>query len=209
MRIPTIPFVSAPKTPRLNREICITEKLDGSRATIFIDDSGELFCGSRNRWISPENDNYGFARWAEGNREDLLKLGPGRVDGEWWGRGIQRNYGLAERRFSLFNVARWVSSQADPTRPGVFRAEKDDGTDAPATFQDGPACLFVVPVLWRGQFHSQQIENVLTNLRGIGSYAAPGFRNPEGIVVFHTAAGFCFKVTLEGDDKRKSDLTSL
>jgi hypothetical protein len=207
MRISSTPFVSAPKTPRLNREIIVTEKVDGTRATIFIDDFGELFCGSRNKWITPQEDNYGFARWAEGNREDLLKLGPGRFDGEWWGRGIQRNYGLTERRFSLFNVARWVTSQPDPTCPGVFQVEK--GAELGEILVPGPECCHVVPVLWRGNFHSQHIENTLENLRANGSYAAPGFMRPEGIVLFHTAAGSCFKVTLEGDDKRKSDLTSV
>ncbi len=36
-----------------------------------------------------------------------------------------------------------------------------------------------------------------------GSKAAPGFDNPEGVVVFHTANSSLFKVTLEGDEKPK------
>jgi hypothetical protein len=217
MNTPNIPFVPAPKTPRLNREIIVTEKVDGTRATIFIDDSGELFCGSRNKWITPQEDNYGFARWAEDNREELLKLGPGRFEGEWWGQGIQRNYGLTERRFSLFNVARWVPRTglggATLALPGITQvipgARQADGTYAPSTFKEGPACCHVVPVLWRGNFHSQHIENTLENLRANGSYAAPGFMRPEGIVIYHTASKQLFKATCQNDDKRKSDLTSV
>ena len=222
-------FQSFLKMARLNREIWVSEKIDGSNGCIFITpiskDSQDPFClaywygpdastwglyaGSRNRWLQPgKSDNYGFAAWVLANVEELKKLGPGRHFGEWWGQGIQRNYGLTERRFSLFNVARWVSSlYSDPTRPGVLRVEKDE--EHGEILKPGPESLFVVPVLWRGQFHSRHIENALENLRENGSYAAPGFMQPEGIVVFHTAAGSCFKVTLVGDDKRKSDLTSL
>ena len=214
---------------RLNREMVISEKIDGTNAQVFITpiskDSQDPFCiaywygpdastwglyaGSRNRWLQPgKSDNYGFAAWVLANVEELKKLGPGRHFGEWWGLGIQRNYGLTERRFSLFNVARWVSSlYSDPTRPGVFMVEED--AELGKILIPGPACCHVVPVLWRGQFQSPLIEIVLVGLRSTGSYAAPGFMQPEGIVVFHTAAGFCFKVTLEGDEKRKSDLTTV
>lgn len=41
------------------------------------------------------------------------------------------------------------------------------------------------------------------DLRATGSLAAPGFKNPEGIVIFHTASGTLSKVTLEKDDEPK------
>lgn len=88
-------FVEFPKMPRLSRECVITEKIDGTNAQIFIaDDCETMLIGSRTRWITPENDNAGFARWCMEHKEDLLRLGPGRHFGEWWGQGIQRNYGL-------------------------------------------------------------------------------------------------------------------
>jgi hypothetical protein len=201
-------FLPFPKMARLNRDVIVSEKIDGTNGCIAVDETGTVLkVGSRNRWLRDGEDNYGFYKWAMENREELLKLGPGRHFGEYWGRGIQRNYGLTERRFSLFNVARWVTSQPDPTCPGVFQVEKD--AELGEILVPGPECCHVVPVLWRGNFHSQHIENTLENLRANGSYAAPGFMRPEGIVLFHTAAGSCFKVTLEGDDKRKSDLTSV
>ena len=36
-----------------------------------------------------------------------------------------------------------------------------------------------------------------------GSVAAPGFMNPEGIVMFHIAANVCFKKTIEKDEQPK------
>src|SRR5690606_13561404 len=101
-------FTEFPKIPRLNRNIIVTEKIDGTNASIFIGEDGEFLVGSRTRWITPEKDNFGFAAWAHENRDELMKLGPGHHFGEWWGRGIQRGYGLNERRFSLFNTSRWT-----------------------------------------------------------------------------------------------------
>src|SRR6478609_4562760 len=114
-------FQEFPKMPRLSREVIITEKIDGTNAQVLITPEGEIHAGSRTRWITPESDNFGFAAWVRDNREQLLQLGPGRHFGEWWGSGIQRRYGLTEKRFSLFNVKRWGESR--------------------------PACCHVVPVL--------------------------------------------------------------
>ena len=77
------------KIARLSRECTITEKIDGTNASIFIGENGEFLIGSRSRWITPEEDNYGFAKWALTNKEELLKLGVGHHFGEWWGIGIQ------------------------------------------------------------------------------------------------------------------------
>jgi hypothetical protein len=37
-----------------------------------------------------------------------------------------------------------------------------------------------------------------------GSYAAPDFRDPEGVVIYLAAAQQCFKVTLKNDEVPKS-----
>ena len=169
------------KIPRLNREIVITEKIDGSNASVYIDEKGDIYAGSRTRWITPgkKTDNYGFASWVEDNKVELLKLGPGRHFGEWWGQGINRGYGLTERRFSLFNVERYSDNR--------------------------PACCGVVPVLYRGLFDGDVIKSALTSLRTNGSVVVPGWMKPEGIVVFHTAGGHLYKVTCENDEKAKGD----
>lgn len=175
-----IDFVPFPKMARLSREIIVTEKIDGTNSQIFISEDGEtMIAGSRNRWVTPDADNYGFARWVDANRDELLKLGPGRHFGEWWGQGIQRNYSMTEKRFSLFNVSRW----SDP----AVR----------------PSCCHVVPVLFRGDFTQSAWQCALADLAKNGSRAAPGFMRPEGIVVFHVAANVGFKKTIERDDVPK------
>lgn len=193
-------FQGFPKVARLNREVIITEKIDGTNGQILINEDGDLFIGSRTRWITPQDDNYGFARWAEGNRSELLKLGPGRHFGEWWGGGIQRGYGLpkGEKRFSLFNVARWALYGTEPKRIVTAdpRIEK---------YQDRlPEGLFLVPELYRGEFITFGIEHTLNTLKEHGSYASPGYDRPEGIVIFHTSGNVGFKKTIEGDDVPKS-----
>jgi hypothetical protein len=65
-----------------------------------------------------------------------------------------------------------------------------------------PACCYLVPVLYRGIFTTLTCEIELERLRREGSFAAPGFMNPEGIIAYHTAAGVGFKKTL-GDDGHK------
>jgi|WetSurMetagenome_2_1015567.scaffolds.fasta_scaffold273693_2 hypothetical protein len=177
---PNIPFVEFPKIARYSREVVVTEKIDGTNGQVYVNETmTDLWAGSRSQWITPEADNFGFARWVAENRDELLKLGPGSHFGEWWGAGIQRKYGLQEKRFSLFNTHRW----SDP--------------------ETRPACCGVVPVLWRGPFNQLDANAVLAGLVEKGSVAAPGFMKPEGIVIFHTAAQWLLKKTIEKDDAPK------
>ena len=171
-------FQKFPKIARLSRNCIITEKIDGTNAQIYIGKDEEFLTGSRKRWITPENDNAGFAKWAMEHKEELLQLGPGRHFGEWWGLGIQRKYDLDEKRFSLFNVERW-------------------------TEENTPNCCHVVPILYSGMFTTHIIATILGHLDYTGSLAAPGFMNPEGIVIFHTASGTLFKKTIKDDEKPK------
>jgi len=193
-------FQRFPKMARLNREVIVTEKIDGTNAQIFIGEDGEFLTGSRNRWITPEDDNYGFSRWAHEHQEELMRLGVGRHFGEWWGSGIQRNYGLkgGDKRFSLFNVQRWCLHDCEPQviPTGDPRVVK--------TQDVLPACVGLVPILWRGDFQSLPLSEILLDLSLQGSRAVPGFMNPEGVVVFHVAAGVGFKKTLINDEVPKS-----
>lgn len=170
-------FVSFKKIPRLFREMTITEKIDGTNACIYIGEDGEFLTGSRNRWITPDDDNYGFSRWAHEHREELLTLGTGLHYGEWWGSGIQRKYDLKEKRFSLFNVGKW--------NPGNV-----------------PGCCQVVPILYSGIFEEEAIHETLAYLKTNGSDAATGFMRPEGIVVYLN--GNLYKVTLDGDGHKNN-----
>jgi hypothetical protein len=197
-----VEFTGFPKMARLNRDIVITEKIDGTNAQVYIapfHDSAALsakkeaiaysvaaqlimFAGSRTRWITPTDDNHGFAKWVQANAEDLFRLGQGQHFGEWWGSGIQRGYGLqkGEKRFSLFNTARWGKAE------------------------DRPSCCHVVPTLYTGLFDADEIDEALHCLRLGGSFANLGFMKPEGIVIWHEAARQLFKVTLEKDEMPKT-----
>lgn len=183
-------FEPWPKIARLNRNITITEKIDGTNAAVLIVESSlgdfDVYAQSRTRIITPEDDNFGFANWVSKNVGALVAtLGPGRHFGEWWGSGIQRKYGLVgdDKRFSLFNTARYGAVD--------FAAE-------------GLSNVSTVPVLYEGLFSESVIKSELRGLEAFGSEAAPGFLNPEGVVVFHQAAREMFKVTIQGDEAPKS-----
>lgn len=181
-------FTEFPKMARLSRECIITEKIDGTNAQILITEDGQFAVGSRTRWITPQDDNFGFAAWALMHKDELMGLGVGRHYGEWWGKGIQRNYGLSEKRFSLFNVMRWDDSLRDIDKHPTAR----------------PSCCGVVPILYRGMFSTEPCSTALERLKALGSVAAPGFMKPEGIVIFHTQGNFGLKKTIENDDIPKS-----
>jgi hypothetical protein len=138
-----------------------------------------IFAQSRSRFITPTSDNYGFAKWVVANAPELIdRLGPGRHYGEWWGLGIQRGYGLQEKRFSLFNTGRWSNPEAKP-----------------------PCCHVVPIVAIRDDFSC--VDVALGRLSADGSLAAPGFMHPEGVVAFHSASQYMFKATLEKDEEWK------
>lgn len=193
-----IEFRSFPKIPRFSRPCIVTEKLDGTNASICITEEGHFLTGSRNGWITPEKDNYGFSRWAHQHKDELLTLGVGHHFGEWWGNGIQRNYGLKEKRFSLFNVSRWVPHGY---APGQLPTEDPRYTKSQEVL---PPCVGLVPVLGRGTFGEPFWENCLLRLQTSGSAAVPGFMKPEGIVIYHVSGGVLFKKTIEKDEVPKT-----
>lgn len=172
-------FEAFPKIPRLKREICITEKIDGTNAQVIVLPDGRVLAASRTRFITPEDDNMGFAKWVMAHEVELRDgLGIGRHYGEWWGIGIQRRYGLSEKRFSLFNADRWTKNQP-------------------------PSCCNVVPILYNGPWSQEAIELQLETLRSVGSIAAPWFMSPEGVVVYHRASKSLFKVLIDNDEAPK------
>ena len=166
-----------------------------------------VFAGSRRKgWLdtSSEGDNFGFAKWVQANAEELIKLGEGRHYGEWYGKGIQRGYELDEKRFALFNVGRWVKKRK------LTQLQMDIEDQRPEWQQKleekrefCPDCCEVVPVLYEGLFDTNIIDHYITGLKINGSDVVPGFMNPEGIVIYHTASGQLFKKTIKDDEKPK------
>jgi hypothetical protein len=153
-----------------------------------------LRAGSRKRWIAPNRqkldgteamDNFGFAAWVADNATALANLGEGTHFGEWYGRGIQHGYGMAGRKWALFNTTRW-------------------GTRGQGLPDESPAELTVVPELARVRGHllNEAIRDSIRLLRTLGSVAEAGAK-AEGVVVYSVEANQCYKVLLENDDLPK------
>lgn len=100
-----------------------TVKCHGSNGAICFEKSGGFYCQSRERIITPDNDNAGFARWAESVSEqdwNLLRANfPAgwnkvAVYGEWAGTGIQKNVAISTlpKAFYVF-AARLISEDGE------------------------------------------------------------------------------------------------
>ena len=190
-------FQGFPKIARYSRDVIVTEKIEGTNACVYVGEDGEFLTGCRTRWITPEADNFGFSRWAHDHQAELMQLGPGRHFGEWWGQGIQRNYGLKEKRFSLFNVTRWC---LHGETPNVIPTLDPRVTKVQEVL---PACVGLVPVLFEGPFDLLSVDALMRDLGSVGSVAAPGFMKPEGIVIYHTAAKVGLKKTFDKDEGKR------
>ena len=147
------------KIPRENPfTVTISEKIDGTNACIVIVDGSIAAVQSRKRFITPEDDNYGFALWVEENKDDLASLGDGHHYGEWAGEGIQKNpLQLEGKHFFLFNTFRW--NENNPNRP---------------------KCCSVVPVLFQGELLPETIPDLLT-------FMASDTVTHEGVVAYYHA----------------------
>lgn len=222
----SLDFKAWPKIARWKRDIILTEKIDGTNASIWIDrftreeleemdsqapnrqqelsvlaesgkavelESGDgdvihyVRAGSRTGFIWPGKDNHGFAAWVWDHAAELTRLGPGSHYGEWYGSKIQRTYGMNQKRFALFNVSRWSGVLGD---------------------QEPPSCCDVVPVLYKGPMtlvHGEDaVDFWLRKLAYAGSEVegGHGFKQPEGIIIFHTAGQTLSKVTIDGDENK-------
>jgi hypothetical protein len=196
------PWQITEKIDGTNAQIAITRETFGTLAgydphgyavVLDNDDIGEdglpnyefhLYAGSRNRWLTPDKDNFGFANWVWWNATDLVRLGVGRHYGEWYGKGIQRGYGLDEKRFALFDTTKLCSEpECCPPVKGVETVR--------------------VIRYASGSDLSDAVDWCRQEMGASGSFQVPGFMNPEGVVLRHTVSGAKFKVLLENDDVPK------
>jgi len=205
-------FEKFPSLTRFSHGWTITEKLDGSNACVVIVQANEVAAGqvpaeaklfysaatdlvvlaqSRKNLIFPgkTTDNFGFAQFVKDNAEEFVaKLGEGRHFGEWVGKGVnKRGYNLDQKRFVLFNTHRWTGA-------------------------DLPERVDVVPVLAEGYIDIDATEDriavgaavgALAMLKQSGSVYAPGFMDPEGVVMRHGPSGTLFKKTFDYDEQGK------
>jgi hypothetical protein len=83
-------------------------KIDGTNASVWLDDNGKVAAGSRNRTLSASEDNAGFYAWATTSKEiaACLEANPNhRLYGEWLVPHSLRTYkDDAWRKFYVFDV---------------------------------------------------------------------------------------------------------
>ena len=182
---------------RLENLYChITEKVDGTNGLIYIGDKYEAYYpyelirfGSRNRWITTEDDNCGFANFFSQYKAelddiiDLIRLEKGEVEkgyssqiyGEWFGKGIQRGYNLEAKFFMPFSE--------------YFATKMIDA---------GIAHIKMPVTLYSGKFSVEILEGCMNKLKDEGSQVVPGYNRPEGVVVYFPKHNFRLKETFEG-----------
>lgn len=97
-----------------------TVKIHGTNSSVGLDlKDNSLFCQSRNRVLSLDDDNYDFVKYVEDNKSEFLKIfneiknkiNPENYDsiiiyGEWAGKGIQNKVAVSEldRFFAPFSI---------------------------------------------------------------------------------------------------------
>jgi hypothetical protein len=224
-----IEFQPWPKIARLNRNIIITEKLDGTNAAVVIvaladidhiqveNESPMLFAGDKQneiaRVIIPaatgDGDHQTFIVFAQSRNKFIT---PGKSTDNYGFAGWVRENAQAlvatlgaGTHFGEWwgaGIQRGYGLTGGDKRFSLFNAGRWSsafGDHSPIEGMSNDFGLGVVPVLYSGPFDQGWINTVLHELRTLGSCAVPHVAAAEGIVVYHTAARTSFKVTLEGD----------
>lgn len=187
-------------TPRFHKGLTITEKIDGTNACIVIWD-GKVQAQSRKRMITPDDDNYGFAKWVYDNAGVLTDtLGYGYHYGEWFGEGIQKNpLGIEGKRFALFHATKY-------TEDNGYELNKVDG-------------LETVPLLFHGQAQFDTLAEVIHGLSAFGSRVQGAqthwdegltmdvAADAEGVIVWHKETQQKYKILLKDDAFHKWEVS--
>jgi hypothetical protein len=161
-------FKAFPKMPRVNNTpVFISQKLNGTNACIHIysDNTNalQIKAGSRNRWLTIEDDNFGFAKFVSERAHQLIEaLGEGTFYGEFVGPGINSSEGLKTKQLFLFDTHR---------------------LDRPEIVSKFPNDVGLVPILWKGSLDTMDLLRITKELKINGSKLVPGFMGVEGIVI--------------------------
>lgn len=159
-----------PKIPRYkNEKIVITEKIDGSNGAIIITDWGDVFAQSRNRILKPDSSDDNFGF---GTWVEYNKSDLFRLG---TGHHFGEWWGLGIQR--RYGMKQKVFSLFNTYRPA----------------ESLPECVRNVPIL------GDDIEQALGILTTEGSQAAPGYMNPEGIVIFSCLHKTRYKIIINED----------
>lgn len=179
-------FKSWGSTTRENKNKTITEKIDGTNACIVAQD-GKVTAQSRKRIITPDDDNYGFARWVYDNAGTLLDtLGYGYHYGEWFGEGIQKNpLGIEGKRFALFHPTKYNEKNG-------YELSKVDGLETVPLLHSGQCGLYTIPqIVEELEMYGSKVVGAAKN----GAVAAKA----EGIIIWNNETRTRTKMLLEND----------
>ncbi len=229
MTTPT--FRPWPKTPRLFRDIIVTEKIDGTNAGIHIvpvegtvpevvDMVAQAAARGEKMQIAWGPDNQAYQVAAQ-SRNRMIYSGK-TTDNAGFAAWVEEHAtDLVELLGSGLHFGEWWGSGIQrgyglpkgEKRFSLFNVDRYAWLNVDNMDEDHPDMIFglrgnaiglhVVPTLYAGDFNTRAIDIVLGDLDLDGSMAAPGFMRPEGIIVYHTAAQHGFKVLLENDDLPK------
>ena len=166
-------FKGWPKTIRYNKEqVIVTEKMDGTNGCIVVHNGQVVGVQSRNKFITPDADNFGFAQWVHDHRNELVEfLGEGYHYGEWCGEGIQKNpHKLIGKHFYLFKP-----------REGLT--------------EDHPCRS--VRVLWEGPLEQLNTQTIMEDLY---DYSQENLYTAEGIIIFTKEGQKLYKLTFANSE---------
>jgi RNA ligase len=231
-----VEFKGFGKIARLNRDIVVTEKIDGTNAAIGI----RLYAvGLSPDFVLPDHDDQvkfldrggrdvnGMVNYAVVYAQSRKRIITPESDNFGFAHWVYENAetlvhdlgeGLHFGEWWGSGIQRGYGLEKGDKRFSLFNVKRwydeclvdhagDEVCYLPAYFKTPK--LGVVPVLYRGPFVMMNINETLINLGLYGSQASPGFDMPEGVVVYHTAANQLFKVTLVGDETPKSQINKL
>lgn len=173
-------------TPRENKNKTVLEKIDGTNACVVIYD-GQVKAQSRKRMITPDDDNYGFAKWVYDNAGVLMDtLGFGYHYGEWFGPGIQGNpLGVESKRFALFHATKY-------TEDNGYELNKVDGLETVPLLHHGQCNIWTIPQIVEDlEMYGSKVKGTATD----GTVAAKA----EGIIVWNNETKTRTKILLEND----------
>lgn len=211
-----IEFEPWPKTARANREVVVTEKLDGTNAAIYIAPLASF------NHVGYDLDEAGTPA-----RRELIADDAARVTAyvDEYVVVTQSRSRIITPEFDNHGFARWVKEHADTLVTdlgegrhfgewwgsgiqrgyGLTKGDKRFSLFNTHRFWDthlttpGVASVPVLETI-TGFY---ELPGIVEELRSSGSHAAPGFMKPEGVVAFHTAARVGLKVLLENDELPK------
>lgn len=220
-------FLAWPSIPRLNRNMIVTEKIDGTNAAIIIEHHGVYSGEDAVHYVERHEDDWSTFRVTDSEtfpgQHEVFEIGaqsrkrlihPGDDNfgfAAWvWDNATALLDALGEgRHYGEWwgsGIQRGYSLAKGEKRFSLFNVSRYSGID----FQSyGLTNVSTVPLLWEGPFDMGVISGLVEELKRDGSFAADlgvgtRFHNPEGVVVFHQAANQVFKVTCENDESPKS-----